>query len=79
MPVKQEQHAKPVQLQVNNSGAWKTIAQFDAADVAATELAQSSARWLRIIDKGLKFRIATRDSLPVVLMRLDDDLEWSPA
>lgn len=79
MPVKQEQHAKPVQLQLNNSGAWKTIVQFDADVVADTEIAQSAARWLRIIDKGLKFRIATRESPPVVLERLDDDQEWRPA
>lgn len=79
MPVKPRQHAKPVQLQLNNSGAWKTIASFDAADAIATGYIHEAAKMLLMVDPGGKFRIATRDSLPLVLMRLGDDLEWRPA
>lgn len=76
MPVKQRQHDKPVQLQLNNSGAWKTIASFDAEDAVATGYIHEAAKMLHMVNPGGKFRIATRDSLPVVLMRLGDDLEW---
>jgi hypothetical protein len=72
-------HAKPVQLQVNNTGAWKTIVRFDAGDALATGYAQEAATMLKRVDARNQFRIATREGLPVVLMRLEDDLNWSPA
>ena len=79
MTATHQPHAKPVQLQVNNTGAWKTIVPFDAADALATGYAQEAATMLKRIDARNQFRIATREGLPVVLMRLDDDLNWSAA
>lgn len=72
--------AKPAQLQVNNTGAWKTIVPFDAADALATGYAQEAATMLKRIDaRRNQFRITTREGLPVVLMHLDDDLNWRAA
>lgn len=71
--------ARPVQLQLNNSGAWKTIARFDAGDALATGYAQEAATMLKRVDARNQFRITTCEGLPVVLMRLGDDLNWSPA
>ncbi len=71
--------ARPVQLQINNTGAWKTLVCFDAGDALATGYAQEAATMLKRVDTRNQFRIATREGLPVVLMRLEDDLNWSPA
>lgn len=61
----------PVQLQFNNSGAWKTVARFDASDEPAVTEAQTGALYLYSADRRTKWRIATVDRHPVVLRQMD--------
>ena len=68
-------HQKPVQLQLNNSGSWKTIVRFDAADDAVSDQVVQAAVQLQTVDSSAIFRIATCDALPQVLTRLEK-LEW---
>jgi hypothetical protein len=68
-------HVKPVQLQLNNSGAWKTIVRFDASDEKKSDMAMGSAAALQAVDGSARFRITTRDSLPTTLMFLESG-EW---
>lgn len=61
---------RPVQLQANNSGAWKTVLQFDAGnDVAATKVQQAVAM-LHEAAPGTSWQIATMDRPPSVLRYL---------
>lgn len=62
---------KPVQLQVNNTGAWKTICRFSAEDVQAGIHVMDAAHSLQQVDATLKFRIATADALASPLMYLE--------
>lgn len=58
---------RPVQLQLNNSGAWKTIARWDAGDDDQTFLAQESVTMLGSINPTYTWRIATQADHPIVL------------
>lgn len=73
-----KEHKKPVQLQLNNSGAWKTIVKFDAAEEDDSDSVMDAAQTLQIVDESARFRIATRDAQPLVLMYLDKG-EWRKA
>lgn len=62
---------RPVQLQVNLAGAWKTILNFDAGNATAFEQVQQGAQMLHeAAPSTTSFRIATRDRQPVVLSYL---------
>lgn len=64
----QTQQAKqPAQLQVNTSGAWKTVLQFDADNATASEQVKQGALMLYEASPAVRFRIATQDRHPVVL------------
>lgn len=39
-------HAKPVRLELNNSGSWKVLGRFDAADDEQTSLVLDAAEQL---------------------------------
>lgn len=67
-----------VQLQINNSGAWKTIVRFDAGDEGATHYARQAVERLALVDgKGAgRWRIATLDALPVVLEDFEAGRGW---
>lgn len=71
---------RPVTLQINNSGAWKTIARFDAGDDEATDKARAAGQLLGELggDKrgGIALRIATDEGLPQVLVRWDAQRGW---
>lgn len=69
-------HAKPVQLQVNNSGAWKTVLRFDASDDCVGDQVQRGCLLLAQAVPDLRMRIATTESLPLVLTYLTGG-EWS--
>lgn len=69
---------KPVQLQVNNSGAWKTVCRFDADDQESGVKVMDAAYSLQQVDASLKFRIATGDGLANSLMHLEKG-EWKPS
>lgn len=75
---KHQEHRKPVQLQLNNSGAWKTIVKFDAAEDDISDKVVAAAIFLSGIDQTTRFRITTRDTLPEVLMYMDKG-EWRKA
>ncbi len=61
---------RPVQLQANTSGAWKTVLQFDAGnDVAATQIQQAVAM-LHEAASGTSWQIATMDRPPMVLRHI---------
>lgn len=59
------------QLQVNNSGAWKTVVRFDPRDRVQMACARDGAAILYRIDPAFKWRIATGDGTQQVLERLD--------
>lgn len=58
---------RPVQLQLNNSGAWKTVVRFDAGDEARVAAVQRAAQELYEADQRTSWRIATDERHPVVL------------
>lgn len=69
---------RPLQLQVNLNGAWKTVLHFDAGDDQASSLVQRGALTLHAAALNTHWRISTRDSYPIVLCYLntDTDGEW---
>ncbi len=60
--------AKPVKLQVNNSGAWKDVVRFDADDAIAQDKVMAAVESLGTVNPDIKWRICTADSLQAVLM-----------
>lgn len=58
---------RPVQLQLNNSGAWKTVVRFDAGDDGWAQQVQHAAQQLWEVDQRTSWRIATDERNPVVL------------
>lgn len=59
-----------VQLQVNTSGAWKTVMQFDASDSVAAQRVRDGAALLHAASPRAGFRIATCGSHPEVLAHI---------
>lgn len=66
---------KPVRLEVNNSGAWKVIGRFDAADDDQSALVLDAAEDLiKTLNNGApprqcgKLRVSIDDALNEVLM-----------
>jgi hypothetical protein len=62
--------ARPVQLQANVAGAWKTVLRFDAGNDADVEKVQLSVGQLFEVDGGVSWRIVTTDRVPLVLRHL---------
>lgn len=71
--------AKPVKLELNNSGAWKTLARFNAADEAQCDLAFDAGERLARLNPKASLRVATADGLSEVLMCWKDGEGWVPA
>jgi hypothetical protein len=70
--------SKPCVLQVNNSGAWKTVLHFDAAiDIQVNDV-QNGAELLHNVNQASRFRIATDDGLQTALMHLEKG-QWRNA
>jgi len=68
---------KPVKLQVNNSGAWKDVVRFDAADAHAAGEVMGAAETLGRIDGGkTTFRIVMENSLSTSLYRWSSQNGW---
>jgi hypothetical protein len=66
---------KPVKLQVNNSGAWKDVVRFDAADaVVSGEVMDAAATLGRI--GGVSWRVCTADALQLSLMYWSAEHGW---
>lgn len=75
MPLNQ---LKPCQLQANNSGAWKSIVSFDAADTEKVKLVETGAECLQQASPRTKFRMIAADGLQTVLMHLENG-QWRQA
>lgn len=60
-----------LQLQVNTSGAWKNLLRFDVGDWRAASMARDGALMLHEVDSSVSFRVATCESCPRVMYRLD--------
>ena len=58
---------RPVQLQANLAGAWKTVLHFDAGDEDAHAKVEEGARLLHEACPKVAFRIATAERSPAVL------------
>ena len=72
--------SKPVKMELNNSGSWKTVARFDAADEHQADPAMQAAELLHQVNPGYSWRIATDEPLPLVPMRPDDKAaQWRAA
>jgi len=77
---------KPVTLELNNSGAWKLLGRFDAADDEQTALVLDAAETLVQTlhnsenPRGCPtLRVAIADSLQEVLYRWDITRGWHEA
>lgn len=71
---------KPVKLQLNNSGAWKDVIHFDAANDIAAERAMGAADTLGNLDAHrLTFRVVIEGASPEVLMTWNKDEGWKKA
>lgn len=70
--------AKPCILQVNNSGAWKTVLHFNGADPEEVEGVEHGAEMLHNVNQASRFRIATDDGLQTAMMYLEKG-EWRKA
>ena len=68
---------RPILLQVNNSGAWKTVARWNAADDVASTRAHDAVELLDQINDNYTWRIATGDGAQLVLKRWDATRGWS--
>lgn len=69
--------ARPVVLQLNNAGSWKTLARFDAGDERQAEKAQTAGQLLgELGGHRVSLRIATDGLLPVVLLRWTLSRGW---
>jgi hypothetical protein len=77
---------KPVKLEMNNSGSWKKLGCFDAADEEQAALVMDAAEELVKTlhnsedPKGCPtLRVAIADSLQEVLFRWDIERGWYEA
>ena len=75
----QTQPPRPVQLQINNTGAWKTLARFDAGDGEAADKAHAAGQLLGELSPKATLRIATDEALPCVLTRWTAEDGWRTA
>lgn len=79
-------HAKPCRLEFNNSGAWKLLGRFDAADDAQTSLvldaAEALVKALHNSDNPKRcptLRVSIDGALPQTLLRWDITNGWRDA
>jgi hypothetical protein len=77
---------KPVRLELNNSGAWKVLGRFDAADAEQTSLVMDAAEELiRTLHNSEcprrcpTLRVTIDDSLATVLTRWSIAEGWRDA
>ena len=67
---------KPVRLEINNSGAWKLLGRFDAADDEASDDllndAERLAQSLSECGNRLTLRVSCADAPHLVLMHWND-------
>lgn len=78
--------AKPVRLELNNSGAWKVLGRFDAADDEQTALVlDASEEMVKTLHNSEEenrcptMRVSMADGLQAVLLRWDLARGWRDA
>jgi hypothetical protein len=76
-------HRKPVRLELNNSGAWKVLGRFDAADDEQTSLVLDAAEDLiKTLHNSEDpkhcptLRVSIDDALQTVLLRWSLEVGW---
>lgn len=76
-------HSKPVKLELNNSGSWKRLGAFDAADEGQAALVMDAAEDLiktlhnsEDPKRCPTMRICVDDALNVVLLRWELQRGW---
>ena len=76
-------HSKPVKLELNNSGSWKRLGAFDAADEDQAALVMDAAEELvKTLHNSEdprrcpNMRICVDDSLGIVLLRWELQRGW---
>lgn len=67
---------KPVKLQVNDSGSWRNVIRFDAANDQVAAQVMEAAAMLGHACERTTFRIAIDDSLSTVLMHWSREKCW---
>lgn len=71
------ERAKPAKLQLNNSGAWKDVVRFDAADTEQTDAVTDAAEALgQVPGNRLTFRLVKDDGTGEVLMYWTAQEKW---
>lgn len=69
---------RPVRLELNNSGSWKQLASFDAADGEAADKARAAGQLLgELGGERTTLRICTAEVLPIVLVRWTAAKGWT--
>lgn len=78
--------AKPVRLELNNSGSWKVLGRFDAADDDQSALVLDAAEELiKTLHNGgpakkcPTLRVSVDDGIGEVLIRWDIERGWTDA
>ncbi|SDO77566.1 hypothetical protein SAMN05216303_102324 [Rhodoferax sp. OV413] len=67
---------KPVKLQVNDSGSWRNVIRFDAADDAQCVAITEAAATLGRAASRATFRIAMDDALQLPLLHWTREKGW---
>lgn len=70
---------KPVKLQINDSGSWRNVIRFDAADDQVAAQVMEAAATLGHASERTTFRIAIDDCLSTTLMRWSREKGWKKA
>lgn len=65
----------PRVLQVNNSGAWKSVCHFDDAVADQGGCVREAAESMQFVDERARFRIATDDGKQTAIAWLEN-LLW---
>ena len=69
---------RPVQLQLNNAGSWKTLAKFDAGNGDQGDKALMVGQLLgELGGTRTTLRIATCEAMPVVLAQWSASKGWA--
>ena len=75
---------KPVRLELNNSGSWKVLGRFDAADDCTAEIVMNTSEQLiKTLNNGepkcSTLRISVDDGMGAVLTRWSLETGWIDA
>lgn len=72
---------RPVQLQINQSGAWRTALRWNARDdVVSDRILDAADALLRAVSEAgthAKGRVATDDGLQVAILHWQSDTGWT--